>query len=364
MASQVYTNELNAFRNGVEDRINQHKDKVDVINKALGIKTDKLFENAKKLSDSSQKLIESGIGGAGVGVPIAKIARKGINRFKSIRRLRSNATKMLKDKASKAIDSARTRAGVPTESKSEGAANQEIGGDSVQGQEPTVAAVEPKTSGPVQVEKDTEDGDSTPIPEGEEPNYHNYNEMVKPGGGERGIVQEKGAPGYDDGETKGGDAAATAEGDGTELTRLGGKSSLGSALDEGTDAVEEGQSFLTKGLSTLNNISTDAANVGSKLASGATNTLGDLSTVGATEEAGEVLESGAAATSWLAWLGVPELLAGAGAVAGAVGAGIGIADSVKSGDEAAKAAGMPTAMPVPAAQVAGTYVVPTMDSLY
>ena len=75
------------------------------------------------------------------------------------------------------------------------------------------------------------------------------------------------------------------------------------------------------------------------------------------------LEEDAAATSWLGFLGVPEILAGLGAVAGVAAAGVGIADAVKSGSETAKAEAMPTQAPKAGFQAAGTFVVPTMDSL-
>ena len=101
--------------------------------------------------------------------------------------------------------------------------------------------------------------------------------------------------------------------------------------------------------------------------------MGTISkTTNATEEAttessllggAEELEEGAAATSWLGFLGVPEILAGLGAVAGVAAAGVGIADAVKSGSETAQAQAMPTSAPKTGFQAAGTFVVPTQDSV-
>jgi|TARA_R110000824_G_scaffold36306_5_gene113029 hypothetical protein len=79
--------------------------------------------------------------------------------------------------------------------------------------------------------------------------------------------------------------------------------------------------------------------------------------------AAEDLEEDAAATSWLGFLGIPEILAGLGAVAGVAAAGVGIADAVKSGDETAQAQAMATQAPKAGFQAAGTFVVPTMDSV-
>ena len=77
---------------------------------------------------------------------------------------------------------------------------------------------------------------------------------------------------------------------------------------------------------------------------------------------GEDLE-GAAATSWLGWLGVPEILAAAGAVAGVAGAVAGVVESVKGGNEEAAGLGMKTTAPAKTAQLAGSFVTPTQDSL-
>ena len=41
-----YSNELNAFRSGIEERTQQHRQKIDAVNQALGIKTgDKTEQN-------------------------------------------------------------------------------------------------------------------------------------------------------------------------------------------------------------------------------------------------------------------------------------------------------------------------------
>jgi len=109
----------------------------------------------------------------------------------------------------------------------------------------------------------------------------------------------------------------------------------------------------------LNSAGTDAEDVGNI----ASKVLGNTGKVALDEAIGTGFDEAAAATSWLAWLGVPELLAGAGAIAGVVGAGVGIADAVKGGEKANTASQMPTTANLPGAQVAGTFVVPTMDSI-
>ena len=80
-----YSNELNSFRSGIEDRVTQHKDKISAVNQALGIKADKVFENAKKISDIGSKLTEGGIGGGVGSTALAKYARKGITKFNTFK---------------------------------------------------------------------------------------------------------------------------------------------------------------------------------------------------------------------------------------------------------------------------------------
>ena len=54
---------------------------MQAVNQALGIKADKVFENAKKIGDISSKLMESGIGGGVGATALGKYARKGISKF-------------------------------------------------------------------------------------------------------------------------------------------------------------------------------------------------------------------------------------------------------------------------------------------
>ena len=310
-----YSNELNSFRSGIEDRVSQHKDKIDAVNQALGIKADKVFENAKKISDIGGKLLESGVGGSASAPGLASFARKGItafNKFKQagvdklteagskvegkigelkdvagnaetqVRQTAQNAQSTAEDAAQSARDS------VVSESKTEGAANQSVGGDTAEGK----------------VNLDMDEA----------------REGANMGAEDKNV-----------GETNAEGTAETTspEGEGLEIPTIKNSGVSATADEAGEAGVDAGA---------------DAAITGAETAA-----------VG--------LEEGAAATSWLAFLGIPEILAAAGAVAGISAAGVGIADAVKSGNLSAKAQEMPTSAPKAGFQAAGTFVVPTMDSL-
>ena len=364
-----YSNELNAFREGIENRVAQHRDKTDAINKALGFKADKVFENAKKISDAGSKLIESGIGGGVGATAIGKYARKGITSFNKYRQAGQDIVDKVKGKVgdmeekfgNEDVDSIAQRMknevfgrqstqqaqdardSAPTEESTEGGANQSVGGETKDGtsnlgeSEQTSGDTELSEMRPVGGRQGVQVDDDTMGVRGDNARF--TEETMNEGAERRGMGQEDidapEAPGQvkpeskvdiDDDETKAGDGSEDADAGAEE------------AGEAGTEAGE-----------TVGETAGEVA--------------GDAAEVAGAEGAAEGLETAAAATSWLAWLGIPELLAAGGAIAGAVGAGIGIADAVKGGNEESKAQAMPTTQPDKGIQVAGTYVVPTMDSL-
>ena len=329
--SQIYSNELNAFRNGVNDRINDHKEKVDAVKQALGMKANKLLEHSKKLSESAGKLLESGVGGSVAGVPLSGAARKGITSFKKIlSNRRVQATKILKEKggkflkAEKAAPEAEAPKAAPEEN-AEGGASQEVGGDSTNVQEQ-------QTGRETKIE-DEEGGafdESNPTAQAQELDS-NINKLRTGGlGGEGKPAQQRSYPDQEGGE-------------------------LDETIESKVDAPSEA----------VGNIADDAAKTSSSVVDDAAAVAGNVGedAADAAGAAGAGLEEAAGATSFLAWLGIPEALAAAGAIAGAVSAGVGIADAVKGGDEFNKAESMPSAVHAQSAQLAGTYVVPTMDSV-
>ena len=105
-----YSNELNSFRSGIEDRVTQHKDKISAVNQALGIKADKVFENAKKISDIGSKLTEGGIGGGVGSTAIAKYVRKGITKFNTFKQGATDKVKGLADQAESKLQEAGSKA--------------------------------------------------------------------------------------------------------------------------------------------------------------------------------------------------------------------------------------------------------------
>ena len=355
-----YSNELNSFRSGIEDRVAQHKDKLSAVNQALGIKADKVFENAKKISDIGTKLTEGGIGGGVGSTALAKYARKGITKFNTFKQAAtdklteaSDKVKGLADKAESGVQEAGSKAkdltsdieskaqdaagnaesqvrqtaqnaqstaedaaqsardSVVSETKTEGASNQSVGGNET--------TVEPRQ---LSGEEGGAFDESNPTAQAQELDT-NIDKLRNGGlGGEGRPAQARSYPNQEtEGETNG-----------------------ESLVDEPTPSSGAGGGGDAPSVSTTSTV--EEATTESGLIGGA-----------------EDLEDAAAATSWLGFLGIPEILAGLGAVAGVAAAGVGIADAVKSGDVNAKAGAMATQAPKTGFQAAGTFVVPTQDSV-
>ena len=358
-----YSNELNSFRSGIEDRVNQHRDKVDAVNRALGIKADKVFENAKKLSDAGGKLMESGIGGSVGSTALASFARKGITSFNKFRAGASKAVEkgfgetdvdkvaarmkneVFSRQSQQNAQSARDNA--PSEETSEGGANQSVGGETKEGT--SNLGESESTSQPTEMSEMQQVGGRSGVQVDDNSmglrgnNQRFTEETMQEGAERRGMAQEDTdatePPGQAKPNTTSIDDETKLNVDDGEETK-GGDSASGDA-DEAGDATGD---------------AVEAGETGGEIA-------GDVGVEAGAEAAAGGLEEAAAATSWLAWLGIPEILGAAGAISGAVGAGIGIADAVKGGNQETKAEGMPTTAPQTGIGVAGTYVVPTQDSL-
>ena len=342
-----YSNELNAFRSGIEERTQQHKQKIDAVNQALGIKADKVFDNAKKISDAGSKLMESGIGGGVGATALGKYARKGITAFNKFK----SAGQDVVDKATGAVDKAKNAVddvGKQVQeagSKVEGKVGdlQQAGSARAGTLEEQSARLKNQLVGNDAESKAQEARDST-VPENE---TGGANQSV-------GGNTAEGKVSLDMDEAK----------EGTQMEAE--DKNVGESTETKADTADTAET----------DIPTPETNVGSNqiLPTDSTATAdagGDAAAEATTEATTEVgidsaavgLEEGAAATSWLAFLGIPEILAAAGAVAGIVSAGIGISDAVKGGDITAKAQAMPTTVKPSGFSVAGTYVVPTQDSL-
>ena len=318
-----YSNELNSFRSGIEDRVSQHRDKVDAVNKALGIKADKVFENAKKISDAGSKLLESGIGGGVGSTAVAKYARQGITKFNTFKQGITDKLQEAGSKAKGLADQAEGKVG-----ELQDAAESKVGDVQQAAGNAETQVRQTAQNAQSSVETKAQDARDSVVSESEtggarqgvggdsvsgnglEESVNTSVRVARPGDQ---ILQDKYI-----GMRKGGLAGEEAEG-GTELTDAGAT----------TSSAADAEATTETGL------------------------------VGAAED----LEEDAAATSWLGFLGIPEILAGLGAVAGVAAAGVGIADAVKSGDETAQAQAMPTQAPKAGFQAAGTFVVPTMDSV-
>ena len=50
MITDKYSNELRSFRDGVEEQVARHRDKLNLVDKALGARSSKVFQKAKDLS--------------------------------------------------------------------------------------------------------------------------------------------------------------------------------------------------------------------------------------------------------------------------------------------------------------------------
>ena len=321
-----YSNELNSFRSGIEDRVTQHKDKISAVNQALGIKADKVFENAKKISDIGSKLTEGGIGGGVGSTAIAKYVRKGITKFNTFKQGATDKVKGLADQAESKLQEAGSKAkGLTDQAESKVGGLQDAAGNAetqvrqtAQNAQSTVETKAQDARDSVVAENETGGarqgvGGDSASGNGLEESANTSVRVARPGDQ---ILQEKYI-----GMRKGGLVGEEDEG-GTELTE--------NIADEATNATTATTEATTE--STLGGAAVD-------------------------------LEEDAAATSWLGFLGVPEILAGLGAIAGVAAAGVGIADAVKGGAGEAKAQAMNTKVKDTGFQAAGTFVVPTMDSV-
>ena len=321
-----YSNELNSFRSGIEDRVTQHKDKISAVNQALGIKADKVFENAKKISDIGSKLTEGGIGGGVGSTAIAKYVRKGITKFNTFKQGATDKVKGLADQAESKLQEAGSKAkGLADQAESKVGGLQDAAGNAetqvrqtAQNAQSTVETKAQDARDSVVAENETGGarqgvGGDSASGNGLEESANTSVRVARPGDQ---ILQEKYI-----GMRKGGLVGEEDEG-GTELTE--------NIADEATNATTATTEATTE--STLGGAAVD-------------------------------LEEDAAATSWLGFLGVPEILAGLGAIAGVAAAGVGIADAVKGGAGEAKAQAMNTKVKDTGFQAAGTFVVPTMDSV-
>lgn len=429
-----YQNELNSFRSGIEARTALHKDRVDAVNQALGVKAGKVFENAKKIGDAGTKLIESGIGVSALAPTLAKYTRKGINKFNQVRSQTQEAIDKVKGKAqslvkdgeagvkkvanqategvedaqqalnksggdvangnqslddvagrmkSQVMDAQKARDSTISEDV-DGGANQSVGGDAAQAKGGQSQAMDDFDAG----KSNPNAGSETAPPEADEteaardlpsrtnaPGQGRYGENMpgeaKYGDQAQAMADRDAGSGRWAGDIDQSKASSETkvaepvepdpkmpdpEGEGTELSDITAKADSG--VTDATTGVTDATTDITD--ATTNIASKIGTKLGTKLGTSVGSELTEQAAAGA---AGVTLEEGAAATSWLAFLGIPEILAAAGAVAGAVSAGYGIADAIKSGAESKTATLMPTSAPDKGVQVAGQYVVPTKDSI-
>ena len=329
-----YSNELNSFRSGIEDRVSQHKDKIDAVNKALGIKADKVFENAKKISDIGSKLTEGGIGGGVGSTALAKYARKGITKFNTFKQGATDKVKGLADQAESKLQEAG--------SKAQGLADQaesKVGGLADQAESKVGGLQDAASNAETQVRQTAQNAQDTAETKAQDARDSVVAEN-ETGGARQGVGGDS-ASGNSLEESVNTSVRVARPGDQILQSKYIGMRKGGLAGEE-----DEGGTELTE-------------NIGEEATTATTEATTESTLTGAAVD----LEEDAAATSWLGFLGVPEILAGLGAVAGVAAAGVGIADAVKSGSETAKAEEMPTQAPKAGFQAAGTFVVPTMDSL-
>jgi hypothetical protein len=338
----VYRSELQSFRNGVEDQISNHKQKVEQVNNQIGTKAKRILDSAKKLQQSSASLLESGVGLIGATKPVVDIARKISNKVSSKLQAARNI-KLAKAKAETGSENAPKEAGNPEGKVDDSAAPPQ---ESELTRTPLPRSALPQ-----------EDVDPRAPWRATRTDF-----STQTRGYERGKFST--APLDEEGETK-----LDSLMEGTELTPTA-----------STPGVEEsgvtGVRSAVKGASNVDSLATKAGGVADDLlskagtaASDVADTAGNLLSKGAGllggEAAGDTFDIAAAATSWLAWLGVPEILGAIGAVTGAVTAGVGVADAVQSAAKDAKGALIQATEQKTAGvtQAAGTYSIPTQDSL-
>lgn len=351
-----YVNELQSFRNSVGNRIQVHKDKIGAVNSAIGIKTQSIIAQSKKLADTGKTLLESGVGVVGAVKPLSGLARRGITSVGNMVEQRAKANGMgnlvdnIKSKVGdikSKVDDIKSRVPGMSEEKSEGKGDD---GDPVpEPEEPSMARVTNAQEGGIKTVPEVPEQPTQAIEAGSRTEPTNWmtsgrkydvnpsDETIPDGGEEKSEVAD---PTVDAGDDVGSD-----------ITQL--RLSAKSGVDLNT---------VTNDVTDLDQVASNATEVGGSLGDAVGATEGGLGALDATAAGfGEA----AAATSWLAWLGVPEILGAIGAVAGVVSAGVGIADAVKGGDAAtlAQQQGDAALQKVGVTQVAGSYAVPTQDSL-
>ena len=445
MSSTKYSNEMNAFRAGIENAVSKHKDKTDAVNQALGVKAQKVFQQGKTLADAGGKLLESGVGIAGTSGPLGAGVRKGITSFNKIKSAKlqeaqdaadkikgkfkslndqgqdmldraknkvSQISDQAKGKVSQATDAVETKTGdvdllgkgrtdfsraggdeegiemetrpatatpMEKEANAPAEARQAPGGGGVEEADPELdrslaVATRNARTGFAETGRGI---DESNVPEqkiGEnEIGGKGFADRVAPKKGVSFAEDEKGdalnragtmpkraqaaepVP-EEGGATSAGEGAGAqgVGGDSTGVLKLPTKAVTNVAATPDGPSVQSG----SNDAGTLDGLAdTDAPG---SISNATTNVV---KKIGTSALIGEDLEEGAAATSWLGWLGVPEILAAAGAVAGVAGAVAGVVESVKGGNEEAAGLGMKTTAPAKTAQLAGSFVTPTQDSL-
>ena len=341
-----YSNELNSFRSGIEDRVSQHRDKLSAVNQALGIKADKVFENAKKISDIGSKLTEGGIGGGVGATALSKYARKGITKFNQFKQDATDRVKGLADKAESKLQEAGSKAkGLASDAESKVGDLQDAAGNAE-----------------TQVRQTAQNAQSTAEEQAQSARDSVVSETKTEGasnqsvGGNETTAEPRQLSGEEGGAFDESNPTAQAQELDTNIDKLrnGGLGGEGRPAQQRSYPNQE-----TEGEVGEPTPSSGAGDAPLSTTSTAEEATTESSLLGGAEE----LEEGAAATSWLGFLGVPELLAGLGAIAGVAAAGVGIADAVKGGAGEAQSQAMSTKVKDTGFQAAGTYVVPTMDSI-
>ena len=408
-SQQAYSNDVNSFRSGIQDQILQHKEKISAVNSALSAKQQKAFEHAKKISDLSTKLIDSGFGGAGSSTMLGGAARKGINKFKEITQKRFDEVKegtqkirqRVQDKADQLKDYTKARgqdiqnkvsnvkdqaeqkvsdAQDQMQSKASDAQDQmqskaQDAQDQVQSKaQDAQADVETKTNGDYEtsarqslggntdeVTQATSKGGEVEMQDFSKPQAPDLPE-IKPMRSFQKLtsnLENSGGSGLRDSTyDRPMDTTRDLNPDVESNLSTGGESKVADV-----DPVE--LDVPTPSSAVVDQAASDARNIGSSVAKNLGGDAGEIALDTGAEVGTEVgLETAAASTSFLAWLGIPEILAAAGAIAGIASAGTGIADIVKSQNEDTTASKMQTKATPSTLQLGGTYVNPVQSSIY
>ena len=357
---QRYVSELQSYREGISSRVEQHRAKIDAVNQALGVRTQNIIAQGKKLADTGKTLLESGVGVVGAVKPLSGLARRGI-----------------------------TSVGEQIKSRARG-----VGKD-------LAKQTETKTPDEVKTAEGKADDDQTELGDGGETKGEDFQARVtnaQEGGARTGELTDMRSTGQNMGENRVGQSVD----DGTDPSEWWERRSAGKGAQFGEQEYQQaveardmrGEDFDAPEPANVGRPTTDADPVGDAveslrakaantgetvtnadpeaeaadlepLESTVTDVGADAAEAGTVAGAGEGFDVAAAATSWLAWLGVPEILGAIGAVAGVVSAGVGIADAVKGGaaDTAALAAQKLGTKAQGVTQAAGSYAVPTQDSI-